>query len=328
MTWRRIFLSQDERDILNQVLHLDIHLRNNFGSNKEAIDTLLSQAKDNAEIYLERHKLGQNLTLLEENSLFTCLVELRDKLGLYKIPRRIECYDISHLSGTFVYGSMVVFKDGRASKKDYRLFRVKDKNDDFANHREVLTRRFQKALQEKLEERQFSKQQTTETGHLSQPTANPKFGKWTLPDLIIVDGGKGQLSSDLDVLEQYKQIFAQNNLDFVVEICALAKREEEVFSPGKHTPVIFTGQTLFLIQRIRDEAHRLAITNNRKARLRSIQDDDLIKIPGVGIKTRQKLLQKFQSLENLINHIHSHPELVIEAVGKSIYEKLKKQFGM
>jgi excinuclease ABC subunit C len=160
---------------------------------------------------------------------------------------------------------------------------------------------------------------------------------WELPDLIIVDGGKGQLSADYEVLLQYRQKFAEQGLEFSVEMCSLAKREEEIFLPdmsnisaplGKEGGILLSGQAKFLIQRIRDEAHRFAITNNRNARLRTISKSKLDEIPGVGPTTKEKLLKTFGSVERVMNALDTNQELVLELIGKSLTAKLRKWFGI
>lgn len=269
---------------------------------QKQIADLLLQGKQNALIYLDRRRVEERLSLLDENNLFICLKELQDRLGLAKLPRRIECYDISHLSGTFVYGSMITFIDGRPAKKFYKLFKTKNqKNDDFANHREVLTRRLQRYVD--------SLNMTDDIGN-----------SWVLPDLLIIDGGKGQLSSDYSVLVDF-------NLENSVPICSIAKRIEEIFSPHKEEPDIFTGQTLFLLQRIRDEAHRFAITANREARLKTASKSELDEIPGIGPITQRKLLQTFGSVKGIIETMDQNPMLLHELVGQKIVEKLKQRYG-
>ena len=119
----KIQLNSDDKKLLEEITGDTIYLRNNSGQNHQAIQSLLEVGKQNALIYLDRQKLGQKLNLFEENNLFVAIANLQKKLNLPVIPRRIECYDISHLSGKFVYGSMVTFIDGRASKKFYKLFK-------------------------------------------------------------------------------------------------------------------------------------------------------------------------------------------------------------
>lgn len=298
-----------EKVILERKYGIKLHFKNTFEINRDKLSELMEMNKQNAIIYLQRNELGQKLNIFEENNLFIGLTDIQKTLQLEKIPRRLECYDISHLSGKFVYGSMVVFIDGRPSKRDYRLFKTKEQNNDFENHKEVLRRRFERCLKWYNE-------------HPGQVDKNP----WELPDLIIVDGGKGQLSADLEIIDEYRQIFESKGLKFEVDVCSLAKKLEEVFVPYRNEPYIFSGNAHFMIQRIRDEAHRFAITNNRNARLKEISMSELDTISGVGEKTKQKLLQVFGSKENIVKNLYSNQELVIETVGDSITKKLKKQF--
>ena len=138
----KIELSGQNLQFLMELTGLEINSQKN-----KTINSILEQGQINAQNYLKRQKLGQKLSLFEENNLFNVLVEIKTILNLVKIPRRIECYDISHLSGTAVFGSMVVFIDGVATKSLYRIFKCPEINDDFANHRQVLTRRLNKISQ-------------------------------------------------------------------------------------------------------------------------------------------------------------------------------------
>jgi len=349
----RINLNSAQKDSLSQLSGTEVYLRNVMQENQLEISQLQDLAKQNAFIYLQRQQLGQKLNIFEENNLYVTLVEIQQKLGLKKVPRRIECYDISHLSGKFVYGSMVVFKDGRPSSKDYRLFKTKEQNDDFANHKEVLTRRIKKyfEFQEKIDFKfngglapdgvvpdlsgQDMSQQEMSIRDMSildmsirdgryggeVLNTNGKVNPWELPDLIIVDGGKGQLSSD-------EMVLAEFNLLGKIEICSLAKKEEEVFLPNQTDPVLLEGQARFMVQRIRDEAHRFAITSNRNARLKTASKSQLDDIAGVGPVTKQKLLSTFGSVTEIAAAIDKNPELIHELVGASVYSKLKKFFGV
>jgi len=304
---QKIQLSAQQIALLSDISGSKLYTKNIFlDNNKQAISGLLEQAKQNAFVYLQRNKMGQKLSLFEENNIFKAVVSLQKKLNLTSIPRRIECYDISHLSGNFVYGSMVTFLDGRPAKKWYRLFKCGNKNDDFANHKEILTRRLNNFLKD------------------------PENLGWQLPDLIIVDGGKGQLSADFSVLCDFK-------LQDKIFLCGLAKQEEEIFlvddsnisslePRGGQGGLLLNGDVKFLVQRIRDEAHRFAITNNRKARLKSAKKSELDEIKGIGIKTKTKLLATFGSVEALVFAIEKNPELVYELVGQANLLRLKNHF--
>lgn len=211
--------------------------------------------------------------------------ELQDALKLPGPPARIECYDISHTQGAQTVGSMVVFIQGAPQKSDYRRFNVQTStNDDYSSMREVLTRRFQRykdTLAGELHDPSQIKPRT------ERPTA------WAiLPDLLIVDGGKGQLSVAQEVLQAF-------DLSDEVPLVALAKQEEELFLPGNARPVILPrrSEALYLVQRVRDEAHRFANEGHRKQRSKVGVASILDSVPGVGPKRRQVLLKRFGSLE-------------------------------
>ncbi|HLF87773.1 MAG TPA: excinuclease ABC subunit UvrC [Anaerolineales bacterium] len=212
------------------------------------------------------------------------LAELQEALKMSNPPNRIECYDISNTQGTASVGSMVVFERGVPDKKKYRRFNIRTVTgpDDFASMEEVLTRRFNRwqAVQENTREK-----------HPGQKV-DPSFG--FLPDLLIVDGGKGQLGRAVDVLERFGLIGK-------FKVVGLAKREEEIFTPGNPQPVILprSSQGLFLVQRIRDEAHRFAITAHRKRRDKMGIASQLDSIPGIGPVKRKALLTHFGDIDNI-----------------------------
>lgn len=199
---------------------------------------------------------------------FGACEQLKEKLNLSKMPHKIEGYDISNISGTNKVASMVVFIDGQPNKKLYRKFIIKtvEGSDDFASMAEVLRRRFTDALTKKDE----------------------SFA--TLPDLIVVDGGKGQLSSACAILDEFP---------FDIDIIALAKQEEEVFKRGESQPRILAHSSfaLRLLQRVRDESHRFAITfhRNKRQKITSV----LQSIDKVGAKTARELMLHFKSLDNI-----------------------------
>ena len=211
------------------------------------------------------------------------LAELQQALMLSEPPNRIECYDISNTQGTATVGSMVVFEQGVPSKKLYRRFNVKSvlgAPDDFASMEEVLTRRF----------RRWQSAQEAGADPGSKPDASFSF----LPDLVIIDGGKGQLSRVVKVLEQFE-------LSDKVPVVGLAKREEEIFFPNKSNPTLLPrhSQGLYLLQRIRDEAHRFAITAHRKQRSKLGLASQLDIIPGIGPTRRKTLLKHFGSIDKI-----------------------------
>jgi len=209
----------------------------------------------------------------DKNKQTQALMEIQQALGLPEPPNRIECYDISNTQGTASVGSMVVFEQGTPSRGLYRHFNIKSVvgPDDFASMEEVLTRRF-KRWQAAQEKQQVG----------AKP--DPSFAK--LPDLLIVDGGKGQLGRAVNVLEQF-------DLRDKVPLVGLAKQQEELFQPGRRDSIILPrhSQGLYLLQRIRDEAHRFAITAHRKARGKGGVASRLDAIPGVGPARRKSLLE-------------------------------------
>ncbi len=212
------------------------------------------------------------------------LAELQEVLSLTEPPNRIECYDISNTQGTAAVGSMVVFTQGVPKKKYYRHFNIRSVSgpDDFASMEEVLTRRFN---------RWQAAQESTQS-----PGKKPDQAFGLLPDLLLVDGGKGQLSRAVMVLEKFDLIDR-------VPVAGLAKQNEELFIPGRSSSILLPRQSqgLFLIQRIRDEAHRFAITSHRKLRTKTGLASRLDGIPGIGPARRRLLLNHFGSIQDIQN---------------------------
>ncbi len=211
------------------------------------------------------------------------LAELQEALRLPAPPNRIECYDISNTQGTAIVGAMVVFTQGVPDKKLYRKFNIESvvgAPDDFASMEEMLTRRF----------RRWRGAQQTE----GEPGAKPDASFSFLPDLVIIDGGKGQLSRAVDVLKRF-------DLLDEVPIVGLAKQREEIFFPGKSESLILPrhSQALYLVQRIRDEAHRYGITAHRKKRQKLGMASQLDSIPGIGPTRRKALLKHFGSVDKI-----------------------------
>lgn len=237
------------------------------------------------------------------------ITELQDALKLPSPPARIECYDISHTQGTQTVGSMVVFVQGAPQKSDYRRFNVQTvDNDDYGAMREVLTRRFQRY-------------RDTLAGELHDPSQikarSDRPTAWAiLPDLLLIDGGKGQLQVGVEVLREF-------GLENEVPIASLAKQEEEVFLPDQPRSVYLPrrSEALYLIQRARDEAHRFANEGHRKRRSKVGVASILDSVPGVGPKRRQVLLKRFGSLDAIreasIEEITAVPGITTE-VAESI----------
>jgi excinuclease ABC subunit C len=209
------------------------------------------------------------------------LGELQEAFGLSIGPARIECYDISNTQGEQPTGSMVVFEQGVPRKSDYRRFVVRtvEGPDDYGSMREVLTRRFKR----------------WQTATSDEIKGSRGIRAWALlPDLLIVDGGKGQLNVAIEVLEAF-------DLREQVPVAGLAKREEEIFVPGRRAPIKLSknSQGLFLLQRIRDEAHRFAISHHQSRRRKASLASELDSIPGIGPMRRRALLKTFGSLDRI-----------------------------
>ena len=218
--------------------------------------------------------------LVDEGRQARALGELQEQLSLEEPPTRIECYDISTTQGTATTGAMVVFVKGVPRKSDYRRFRIRtvEGTDDYASMREMLRRRFRRITEQKSQDQQVP---------------GGKESAWhLLPDLLVVDGGKGQLNVALEVLEEF-------GLRDQIPAAGLAKQEEEVFVPDQPDPVRLprSSEGLFLMQRVRDEAHRFAITYHRKVRGRQTIVSQLDGVPGIGPKRRSALLKHFGSID-------------------------------
>ncbi len=251
----------------------------------------------------------------DTNRQTEALGQIQEALGLSDPPGRIECFDISTLQGTNTVGSMVVFAKGAPEKGDYRRFNVKGRGsqgepDDFASMREVLRRRFRRAVEDAV----------------ADPLKKPGFSKksdeaWKrLPDLLIVDGGKGQLGVAVEVLAEY-------GLTEVVPVAGLAKQREELFLPGRPDSILLPpgSQGLFLVQRIRDEAHRFAITAHREKRSKMAVASELDAVPGIGPVRRKALLRHFGSLDAVrqasVEELAAAPGMTL-AAAQSVREKL------
>src|SRR4051794_14061199 len=227
------------------------------------------------------------------------LEEIQTALDLPSAPLRIECYDISNLQGTEVVGSMVVFEDGLARKSEYRRFVVRgvEGQNDVASMHEVITRRFRRLLDERLDAPELSGGEIDPDEDQGPMLVDPETGRPRkfayVPGLVVVDGGPPQVAA------------AQRALDELgiddVPVCGLAKRLEEVWLPSQEDPVILprTSEGLYLLQRIRDEAHRFAITHHRSRRSKSMVESLLDQVPGLGEVRRKALMTHFGSLKKL-----------------------------
>ncbi len=237
--------------------------------------TLLQQANHNAQAALTLAQHDQKEDIRRDTT--KVLAKLQQHLNLPTLPNRMECYDISHVQGTHTVASMVVFTHGKAAPSQYRRFNIKTAEgapDDFASMHEALLRR---------------------ANHLPEnlPNGADLATCWPTPDLIVIDGGKGQLSAARSAME------AAGMGD--IPTISLAKRLEEVFMPGQSTPLRLPrdDESLYLLQHLRDEAHRFAITSHRKRRGKAATTSVLNDISGVGKKRQAQLLHAFGSMENL-----------------------------
>jgi excinuclease ABC subunit C len=235
--------------------------------------------------------------------------ELQTALALERPPARIECYDISHTQGRQTVGSMVVFVQGAPRKSDYRRFNVQSvTNDDYGAMKEVLSRRFKR----------YADAAGGELHDLSQIGLRKKETAWAiLPDLLIVDGGKGQLAMAVAVLRAF-------DLLDLVPLAALAKQEEALFQPGRVQPVILPSRSeaLYLVQRVRDEAHRFANEGHRKQRSKVGIASLLDSVPGVGPKRRKALLDRFGSL-NAIRRATVQELAAVPGISESVAQAVK-----
>lgn len=220
------------------------------------------------------------------------LQRMKDDFRLKELPRHIECFDNSNIQGTNPVASCVVFKNGKPSKKDYRHFNIKtvEGPDDFASMKEVLTRRYTRLMNE------------------GEP----------LPQLIVVDGGKGQLSSAVEALEEI-------GLRGVIAVVGIAKRLEEIYFPGDSVPLYIdkNSESLRVVQHLRDEAHRFGITHHRNRRSKSQTASVLDTIPGVGEATRTALLKHFRSVKKISE---SSEDEIAEVVGKAKARTIRQFF--
>jgi excinuclease ABC subunit C len=236
--------------------------------------------------------------LADQGKTLAALEELADALGLPGAPLRIECYDISNLQGAQSVGSMVVFEDGRPRTGEYRRFRIKTVQgpNDYASHQEVLRRRFKRAK--------------------SGEEGSEEELRWRLPDLVVIDGGKGQLSAAKEVLDE----LGYDDLAVV----GLAKEREEIFLPDREEPVLLptTSPALYLMQRLRDEAHRFAITYHRSLRARAATHSAFDDLPGVGPKRRAALLRVFGSARR-VREASLEQVAAVPGIGLALAAKIK-----
>ena len=267
----------------------------------------------NAKLELDRILNG-----VEENQL--ALDDLTKILDLGVSPKRIEGYDISHIQGSDPVASQVVFIDGLPSKQNYRKYLIKDNDvflghsNDYASIQEVIYRRFRKWSRFKKDGGDFSEIFNNKISALD----NSLLSDW--PDLVMIDGGKGQLKSAINALEK---------LDLIeeVNICSLAKRNEEIFVPGISKPLDteINQKGLLLLRRVRDEAHRFAVSFHRNKRSSRMKRSQLNEIPGIGASRIRDLLEHFKSIE-AIRIASIEDLLLVKGLGKNMAEEIFKYF--
>jgi excinuclease ABC subunit C len=263
------------------------------GDKKALLETVARNAGES--LALHKTRRASDLTTRSK-----ALNEIQEALGLDDAPLRIECYDVSNLQGTHVVASMVVFEDGLARKSEYRRFAIKghDGTDDISSIHEVITRRFRRYLAEREKTGELDTLGDPEVGEVSDDgaeradvTAQKKFSY--PPNLVVVDGGPLQA-------EAAARALAELGIDDVA-VCGLAKRLEEVWIPGEEYPVILprSSEGLYLLQRVRDEAHRFAIAYHRAKRGKAATTSALDDVPGLGPARRKALLKQFGSVRKL-----------------------------
>jgi excinuclease ABC subunit C len=273
---------------------------------------LVKMAQDNASeaLRMMRAQWEADTTRQEQ-----ALAELREALSLPTIPNRIECFDISTTQGTAIVASRVMFVQGTPKKSEYRRFNIRtvahSGSDDYQSMREALTRRFNRYRQ--------ALENPTEIA----PGGEDRDETWRLlPDLLIIDGGKGQLGVAVEVLKEF-------DLYGKVPVVGLAKRFEEIYFPEKSDPLILprNGQALFLVQRVRDEAHRFAITSHRNQRTKMGMTSRLEAIPGIGPAKRKALLKAFDNSIDAIRNASVEQLSAVKGITADLAETIKAELA-
>jgi len=297
-----------------------VHLRvPQRGDKKTLAETVARNAKE----ALALHKLRRASDLTTRSK---ALQEIQDALEIDDAPLRIECYDVSNLQGTHVVASMVVFEDGLARKSEYRRFSIKgyDGSDDVSAIREVITRRFRRYLEEREEtgeldtlgdpEAAEDAREDDDSDHSERPVVSPQKKFAYPPNLVVVDGGAPQVAAAAAAL-------ASLGIDDV-SVCGLAKRLEEVWLPGQEYPVLMyrTSEGLYLLQRVRDEAHRFAITYHRAKRGKAAIDSALDGVPGLGPSRRSALLKAFGSVKAVSAATPQEIAAAVPGIGQKLAE--------
>ncbi len=296
---------------------------------------LVEMVKQNAREVLEQQRIKW---LTDSQKTQMALEQLQEALNLVAPPGRIECYDISNTQGTNSVGAMVVFEGGRPKNSEYRRFKIKtvEGANDYASHQEVLRRRFRKASAQRDQalteevaatiDKTSGEREGDEEGDLQ--SSEQMQHDWALPDLIIIDGGKGQLNAAMEVI---------NGLNLDIPTIGVAKEEgshtrlstaEEIYTPGSPEPIMLprNSQGLYLIQRIRDEAHRFSITYHRKVRSERTFKSVLDEIPGIGPKRKKALMNHFGSVR-AISSASIEDLAGLDGMTRDAAEKVKEFIG-
>ena len=275
---------------------------------------LVEMVKQNAREVLEQQRIKW---LSDSQKTQLALEEIQAALNLAAPPYRIECYDISNTQGTNSVGAMVVFEAGRPKNSEYRRFKIKtvEGPNDFASHQEMLRRRFRRQSGGEYAADGQHEAAVADDTQAEQPLQH----EWAMPDLIIIDGGKGQLSAAMEVLQE---------LHIDVPTVGLAKENEEIFTPGSPDPIVLprSSQGLYMVQRIRDEAHRFGITYHRKLRSDRTFKSVLDEIPGIGPKRKQALMKHYGSVK-AISTASIDDLAALNGMTRDAAEKVKEYIG-
>jgi excinuclease ABC subunit C len=271
--------------------------------------SLIKMAQENAVEAMKMMKAQYEADTVKQEE---ALSVLQDEMALPRVPNRIECYDISTTQGTAIVASRVVFLRGVPRKSEYRKFNIRtvmhDGSDDYQSMREALTRRFQRYVD------------AVENPSVPAPGKADRDETWRLlPDLLLIDGGKGQLSVAVEVLEAF-------GLTEKVPVASLAKQQEELFQPGQATSLKLARNSpaLYLVQRVRDEAHRFAITSHRKRRERLSMASKLETIPGIGPKKRKALLKAFGNSIGAVREASVDELMAVKGITPQLAETIKE----
>ena len=285
------------------------------GDKRALLETVARNASQ--ALVLHKTRRGGDLTTRSK-----ALAEIQEALGLSEAPLRIECYDVSNIQGTHVVASMVVFEDGLPRKSEYRRFTIKgvDGQDDVASVHEVITRRFRRYLEDREQAGDLdlgaggleAGEPEGQGSPIDPETGRPRRFAYP-PNLVVVDGGPPQVAAAARAL-------ATLGVDDVT-LCGLAKRLEEVWLPDDDQPVILprTSEGLYLLQRVRDEAHRFAITHHRQRRSKAMTASVLDDVPGLGPARKKALLTAFGSLKRL-RAAHAEEIATVQGIGPALAE--------